>query len=75
MLPMRGVIMILNIVVKKKIAQHIVPKIPKVEVILGDTYVSLLRWESVGSPHRLAWYWLQILKKLTKIQVREFVLK
>ncbi|XP_051504260.1 zinc finger FYVE domain-containing protein 26 isoform X2 [Myxocyprinus asiaticus] len=28
-----------------------------------------LRWETVGSPHRLAWYWLQVLEKLTKIKV------
>ncbi|KTG45236.1 hypothetical protein cypCar_00014961 [Cyprinus carpio] len=28
-----------------------------------------LRWETVGSPHRLAWYWLQVLEKQTKIKV------
>ncbi|XP_016084954.1 zinc finger FYVE domain-containing protein 26-like [Sinocyclocheilus grahami] len=28
-----------------------------------------LRWETVGSPHRLAWYWLQILETQTKIKV------
>lgn len=27
------------------------------------------RWESVGSPHRLAWYWLQILDKWTAEEV------
>ncbi|XP_026134074.1 zinc finger FYVE domain-containing protein 26-like [Carassius auratus] len=28
-----------------------------------------LRWETVGSPHRLAWYWLRVLEKQTKIKV------
>ncbi|XP_042593060.1 zinc finger FYVE domain-containing protein 26-like isoform X4 [Cyprinus carpio] len=28
-----------------------------------------LRWETVGSPHRLAWYWLQVLEKQSKIKV------
>lgn len=27
------------------------------------------RWESVGSPHKLAWYWLQVLEKWTEEQV------
>lgn len=30
------------------------------------------RWETVGSPHRLAWYWLQVLEKQTKIKVCVF---
>ncbi|KAM6961331.1 zinc finger FYVE domain-containing protein 26-like [Aplochiton taeniatus] len=33
------------------------------------TYPYLLQWESVGSPHKLAWFWLQILEKRTKQQV------
>ncbi|XP_075904789.1 zinc finger FYVE domain-containing protein 26 isoform X2 [Nelusetta ayraudi] len=28
-----------------------------------------LKWDSVGSPHRLAWYWLQILDKWTAEEV------
>ncbi|XP_051244231.1 zinc finger FYVE domain-containing protein 26 isoform X4 [Dicentrarchus labrax] len=28
-----------------------------------------LKWESVGSPHKLAWFWLQVLEKLTEEQV------
>nr|AHH02828.1 zinc finger FYVE domain-containing protein 26 [Danio rerio] len=28
-----------------------------------------LRWETVGSPHRLAWYWLQVLERPTEIKV------
>lgn len=28
------------------------------------------RWESLGSPHKLAWYWLQVLEKWTKEQVK-----
>lgn len=28
-----------------------------------------LRWESVGSPHRLAWFWLQVLEKWTEEKV------
>ncbi|KAM8915638.1 zinc finger FYVE domain-containing protein 26 isoform 3-T6 [Spinachia spinachia] len=28
-----------------------------------------LKWESVGSPHRLAWFWLQVLEKWTDEQV------
>ncbi|XP_041809482.1 zinc finger FYVE domain-containing protein 26 isoform X2 [Chelmon rostratus] len=28
-----------------------------------------LKWESLGSPHKLAWYWLQVLEKSTKEQV------
>ncbi|XP_050981696.1 zinc finger FYVE domain-containing protein 26 [Labeo rohita] len=32
-----------------------------------------LRWETVGSPHRLAWYWLQVLEKQTKIKVSRSV--
>uniref|UniRef100_I3KUA6 Zinc finger FYVE domain-containing protein 26 n=1 Tax=Oreochromis niloticus TaxID=8128 RepID=I3KUA6_ORENI len=28
-----------------------------------------LKWESVGSPHRLAWFWLQVLEKWTEEQV------
>lgn len=27
-------------------------------------------WESLGSPHKLAWYWLQVLEKWTKVQVK-----
>lgn len=27
------------------------------------------RWESVGSPHKLAWLWLQVLEKWTKEEV------
>ncbi|KAM9355627.1 LOW QUALITY PROTEIN: zinc finger FYVE domain-containing protein 26 [Pholidichthys leucotaenia] len=28
-----------------------------------------LKWESVGSPHKLAWFWLQVLEKWTAEQV------
>ncbi|KAJ4921349.1 hypothetical protein JOQ06_021873 [Pogonophryne albipinna] len=28
-----------------------------------------LKWESVGSPHKLAWFWLQVLEKWTDEQV------
>ncbi|KAM4542256.1 zinc finger FYVE domain-containing protein 26 isoform 2-T2 [Odontesthes bonariensis] len=28
-----------------------------------------LKWESIGSPHKLAWFWLQVLKKRTEEQV------
>ncbi|XP_075964862.1 zinc finger FYVE domain-containing protein 26 isoform X1 [Anarhichas minor] len=28
-----------------------------------------LKWESVGSPHKLAWFWLQVLEKWTEDQV------
>ncbi|RVE57573.1 hypothetical protein OJAV_G00217500 [Oryzias javanicus] len=28
-----------------------------------------LRWESVGSPHRLAWFWLQVLEKWTEEKI------
>ncbi|XP_041668136.1 zinc finger FYVE domain-containing protein 26 isoform X2 [Cheilinus undulatus] len=28
-----------------------------------------LKWESVGSPHRLAWFWLQVLEKWTEEKV------
>ncbi|XP_055026367.2 zinc finger FYVE domain-containing protein 26 isoform X2 [Misgurnus anguillicaudatus] len=34
-----------------------------------------LKWETVGSPHRLAWYWLQVLEKQTKIKVSASVKK
>ncbi|XP_071238607.1 zinc finger FYVE domain-containing protein 26 isoform X3 [Salvelinus alpinus] len=33
------------------------------------TYPYLLEWESVGSPHKLAWLWLQVLEKWTKEEV------
>uniref|UniRef100_H3BXK2 Zinc finger FYVE domain-containing protein 26 n=1 Tax=Tetraodon nigroviridis TaxID=99883 RepID=H3BXK2_TETNG len=29
-----------------------------------------LKWESLGSPHILAWYWLQVLEKWTQEQVK-----
>ncbi|XP_056914393.1 zinc finger FYVE domain-containing protein 26 isoform X7 [Takifugu flavidus] len=28
-----------------------------------------LKWESMGSPHKLAWYWLQVLEKWTEERV------
>ncbi|XP_070775958.1 zinc finger FYVE domain-containing protein 26 [Enoplosus armatus] len=28
-----------------------------------------LKWESVGSPHKLAWFWLQVLEEWTEEQV------
>uniref|UniRef100_UPI0037E9B0ED zinc finger FYVE domain-containing protein 26 n=1 Tax=Semicossyphus pulcher TaxID=241346 RepID=UPI0037E9B0ED len=28
-----------------------------------------LKWESVGSPHKLAWFWLQVLEKWTEEKV------
>ncbi|XP_049452933.1 zinc finger FYVE domain-containing protein 26 isoform X2 [Epinephelus fuscoguttatus] len=28
-----------------------------------------LKWQSVGSPHKLAWFWLQVLEKWTEEQV------
>nr|XP_020444781.1 zinc finger FYVE domain-containing protein 26-like [Monopterus albus] len=28
-----------------------------------------LKWESVGSPHKLAWFWLQVLLKWTEEQI------
>lgn len=36
-----------------------------------------LRWESVGSPHRLAWFWLQVLEKWTeeKVDLKTLVYK
>lgn len=34
-----------------------------------------LNWETVGSPHKLAWFWLQILYKRTKIKVSRSVKK
>nr|XP_029509712.1 zinc finger FYVE domain-containing protein 26-like [Oncorhynchus nerka]XP_029509714.1 zinc finger FYVE domain-containing protein 26-like [Oncorhynchus nerka] len=33
------------------------------------TYPYPLEWESVGSPHKLAWLWLQVLEKWTKEEV------
>ncbi|KAL0969454.1 hypothetical protein UPYG_G00227580 [Umbra pygmaea] len=33
------------------------------------TYPYLLVWKSVGSPHRLAWFWLQVLEKWTEKEV------
>ncbi|KAJ7988765.1 hypothetical protein DPEC_G00312610 [Dallia pectoralis] len=33
------------------------------------THPHLLSWKSVGSPHRLAWFWLQVLEKWTKTEV------
>ncbi|XP_071385189.1 zinc finger FYVE domain-containing protein 26 [Centroberyx affinis] len=38
-----------------------------VKAIVCHPYV--LKWESVGSPHKLAWFWLQVLEKWTKEQV------
>ncbi|XP_039598163.1 zinc finger FYVE domain-containing protein 26 isoform X1 [Polypterus senegalus] len=32
-----------------------------------------LRWETVGSPHRLAWFWLLVLEKWFPDKVPEFV--
>lgn len=28
-----------------------------------------LKWQSLGSPHKLAWYWLQVLEKWTKQKI------
>ncbi|XP_047467428.1 zinc finger FYVE domain-containing protein 26 isoform X2 [Mugil cephalus] len=28
-----------------------------------------LKWESVGSPHKLAWFWLQVLEKWTEEEI------
>lgn len=28
------------------------------------------RWETAGSPHRLAWFWLQVLEKHSKDKVK-----
>uniref|UniRef100_A0A672JJE5 Zinc finger FYVE domain-containing protein 26 n=1 Tax=Salarias fasciatus TaxID=181472 RepID=A0A672JJE5_SALFA len=33
-----------------------------------------LKWESVGSPHKLAWFWLQVLEKCTEEKELEFLL-
>ncbi|KAM4625378.1 zinc finger FYVE domain-containing protein 26 [Polymixia lowei] len=38
-----------------------------VKAIVSHPYI--LKWESVGSPHKLAWFWLQVLEKWTKEQV------
>ncbi|KAM3871059.1 zinc finger FYVE domain-containing protein 26 [Diretmus argenteus] len=38
-----------------------------VKAIVCHPYI--LKWESVGSPHKLAWFWLQVLEKWTKEQV------
>ncbi|XP_056616274.1 zinc finger FYVE domain-containing protein 26 isoform X2 [Triplophysa dalaica] len=51
------------------------PRDPRDIVKALVTHPYPLKWESVGTPHRLAWYWLQILKKLTKIQVSRSVKK
>ncbi|XP_041095786.1 zinc finger FYVE domain-containing protein 26-like [Polyodon spathula] len=32
-----------------------------------------LRWDTVGSPHRLAWLWLQVLEKWSQEQIPVFV--
>ncbi|XP_048061313.1 zinc finger FYVE domain-containing protein 26 isoform X2 [Megalobrama amblycephala] len=45
------------------------PQSPQDIVQAIVTYPYPLRWETVGSPHRLAWYWLQVLEKRTKIKV------
>ncbi|XP_019909797.3 zinc finger FYVE domain-containing protein 26 isoform X3 [Esox lucius] len=37
------------------------------------THPHLLPWKSVGSPHRLAWFWLQVLEKWTKKEVSRSV--
>ncbi|XP_023142394.2 zinc finger FYVE domain-containing protein 26 isoform X3 [Amphiprion ocellaris] len=33
------------------------------------THPYSLKWESIGSPHRLAWFWLQVLEECTEEQV------
>lgn len=40
--------------------------------MLGSLHFSCFccRWESMGSPHRLAWYWLQVLEKWTEERVK-----
>ncbi|XP_062851780.1 zinc finger FYVE domain-containing protein 26 [Trichomycterus rosablanca] len=37
------------------------------------THPYQLAWENVGSPHRLAWFWLQLLEKHSKQKVSESV--
>ncbi|XP_044230886.1 zinc finger FYVE domain-containing protein 26 [Thunnus albacares] len=38
-----------------------------IKAIVCHPYI--LKWESVGSPHKLAWFWLQVLEKWTEEQV------
>ncbi|XP_056151758.1 zinc finger FYVE domain-containing protein 26 [Lampris incognitus] len=38
-----------------------------VKAIVSQPYI--LRWESVGSPHKLAWLWVQVLEKWTEEKV------
>ncbi|XP_034015732.1 zinc finger FYVE domain-containing protein 26 [Thalassophryne amazonica] len=38
-----------------------------IKAIVCHPYI--LKWESVGSPHILAWFWLQVLEKWTEEQV------
>ncbi|KAF7658645.1 hypothetical protein LDENG_00009770 [Lucifuga dentata] len=38
-----------------------------IKAIVCHPYI--LTWEAVGSPHKLAWFWLQVLEKWTKEQV------
>ncbi|XP_062296068.1 zinc finger FYVE domain-containing protein 26 isoform X2 [Scomber scombrus] len=38
-----------------------------IKAIVCQPYI--LKWESVGSPHKLAWFWLQVLEKWTEEQV------
>ncbi|XP_066550908.1 zinc finger FYVE domain-containing protein 26 isoform X2 [Amia ocellicauda] len=47
----------------------------KVEEILRAIIACpyLLRWETVGSPHRLAWLWLLVLEKWSQEKIPEFV--
>uniref|UniRef100_A0A667YLE1 Zinc finger FYVE domain-containing protein 26 n=1 Tax=Myripristis murdjan TaxID=586833 RepID=A0A667YLE1_9TELE len=42
-----------------------------VRAVVCHPYV--LQWESVGSPHKLAWFWLQVLEKWSKEQVSPVV--
>ncbi|KAM7376287.1 hypothetical protein PAMP_006030 [Pampus punctatissimus] len=44
-----------------------------IKAIVCHPYV--LKWESVGSPHKLAWFWLQVLEKWTEEQVSPKVRK
>uniref|UniRef100_A0A8B9HD90 Zinc finger FYVE domain-containing protein 26 n=1 Tax=Astyanax mexicanus TaxID=7994 RepID=A0A8B9HD90_ASTMX len=50
-----------------------IPQKPSDIITAIVTHPYPLRWETVGSPHRLAWFWLQVLEKHSKDKVCESV--
>ncbi|XP_072533407.1 zinc finger FYVE domain-containing protein 26 isoform X2 [Salminus brasiliensis] len=50
-----------------------VPQEPSDIITAIVTHPYQLQWDTVGSPHRLAWYWLQVLEKHSKDKVCESV--